>query len=108
MSQPANDPTVPEGISVWGMVETAYRNWVGNLDDLSARQKALAEQVFRLASLMDTEEGGAQSASLSRELRQAADSFRESASAASPKAPSNDVDEVAKKRADRRGQERGA
>lgn len=104
MTEPDSEPDPMAGISVFGLIETRYRKWVGDLAPLSVRQEAIAEQIFRLASLLDKEEGGAQAAALSREIRIAIDEFRDVREPSVPKAPTNQADEVAKKRRQRRGE----
>ena len=94
------------GIAPWGLIETRYRAWIKELGELSPRQLAIAEQVYRIAHLLDDEEAGSQAAALSRELRIAITDFQD------VKAPATDgnaaatshPDEVANKRAERRGE----
>lgn len=98
--------TTPEGISLWGLVETRWRNYVDKKRPLSEQQEALAEQIFRLASMLDVEMVGNQAATLSRELRQVVAQFREAEQPAegADGAPKVDPgDEVAERRRKRRG-----
>jgi len=86
------------GISPWGPVETRYRTWVATLGELSDRQQATVEQIYRLAALLDGEGGGAGASALSRELRQVVAEFR----SVKVTADTNQVDEVAQRRKLRR------
>jgi hypothetical protein len=89
-------------------VEQSYRTWIRGLGRLSARQAAIAEQVYAVAANLDTARTNgtpaAAVASLSRALFKAADALpaERSEGAPRPTGPVDKVDEVARKRAERR------
>src|SRR5688572_3480930 len=109
-NRPSRGARVPKPVQ--GTTERAYREWIGSLGPLSARQRAQAETIYVLAASLDVarESGEASSAiaANARELRQAASEFREGSTLATPvdttKAPApkgDGIDEIGVKRAAR-------